>query len=147
MASERTPTAEAVLGYTCASGRATLRHPKQSPVPTTFPAGAWFPNALACGVAESNETTCPLGFDGNAPDACSPYVIEVVSFTPFIEAERTVRTVVDCGAVNATGAQDFMWQKKGGLMKPPMQASGEKTLSSSLLPEAQSPSPVRFARR
>ena len=33
-------------------------------------------------------------------------------------------------------------------MKPPMEASAEKTLSSSLLPEAaQAPSPVRFARR
>jgi hypothetical protein len=100
-------------------------------------------------VPESNEATCPLAFESNAADACLPYVIEVVSLPPLVEAERTVRPAVDDSAVDAIGVQYLIsTHTKEALMKPPMEASAETTVSSSLLSEAaQSPSPVRFARR
>ena len=58
--------------------------------------------------------SCPLAFDSNAPDACLPYVIEVVSLARLVEAEPTVRPAVDDRAVNAIGVQCFISTQEGG---------------------------------
>jgi hypothetical protein len=90
------------------------RHPKQPCTPTTF--------CLLCSEyarirrsrVQRGYLSRPLAFDSNAPDACLPYVIEVVSLAPLVEAERAVRPAVDDSAVNAICVQYLISAQKGG---------------------------------